>query len=1011
MKFENIHIESFGPHVNRTLNESDLSSGLTVIHGPNEAGKSAIRALIRMVLFGRMNARSQGASAFNYTHTSNAAGAGSLTMLAQDGKRFNVQRTERKQPVVSGDEDGSQELLTAILGRIDETLYQNVFSISLSELESMDTLGADQIRDRIYSAGLGLGEVSLPDAMKQLDAERSSPSGLWSPSAGLLRKNLTAIAEERRALRDAIAMASGYEDLARNIRDVKEKISVLDADLIKSRTRSARLKSINELRPVVARKKLLEDQIAGFRTVNGFPPDGMDQLNRLTSDMAGVKLQLSDAEVRLRSRTEELELIAPHSGVDEHEAEIKGILSKQKSYEDAVDNLPSVASQLEGERSSLTTGLMSLGEGWSTDTLNAFVDFEGTEARIIATQSEYERHLTAHNDARNQLETLKVTGDKISRDIEDAERQKSALGDVPDLSERDLAARTSKLESLRLTIIDNRSTSAASSPVTETSSNRIVAAGSAVLGIALIVVSAALAQWIGILGGIGLGGIAAYLFTRKASAPTTGVSSDPNSEIQRLLNELNLTGDISERQVVEELSTNQIDISRRTDYEKFEQLQANLAVELQRAQEQIKTATDAFSSAKEDLDAVESSWHALMTDLGFDAGFDAARALASVERIRALKLLKSNAIDLEGRVGAMSARVEEVESALNPITTALGITPALSGHAGATIIHLADVHESYVKNSATTDEMQSEIRRLSENVETLGTQVATLEKDERDLLKLADSATPEEFKTVAVELQERASAEKSLEDLILNQPSVNDSGPDSILTEISETADEEIAAELAAAEDQIRQLDSERGERQVTLGGLRTQKDELEKSNPTSAHELKIDELEQTIEEQAHRWAVLSVAHHAITTTRERYQRERQAPLMQHATEYFTQLTRGSYTRIETVLGEDEIRVFDEHDVAKGVDELSRGTAEQLYLAIRFALITEYCEHSEPLPLVMDDITVNFDKDRAKSAFEAITRLSSTQQILSLTCHESTVDGFIKAATETGLPAPAIVRL
>ena len=111
------------------------------------------------------------------------------------------------------------------------------------------------------------------------------------------------------------------------------------------------------------------------------------------------------------------------------------------------------------------------------------------------------------------------------------------------------------------------------------------------------------------------------------------------------------------------------------------------------------------------------------------------------------------------------------------------------------------------------------------------------------------------------------------------------------------------------------------------------------------------------------------------------------------------------------MLGEDEIRVFDEHGVAKSIDELSRGTAEQLYLSIRFALIKEYCEHSEPLPLVMDDVTVNFDKDRARSAFEAITQLSSTQQILSLTCHESTVEGFLKAADETGIPAPAIVRL
>lgn len=1011
MKFESIHIESFGPHVNRTLGEGEISSGLTVIHGPNEAGKSAIRAFIRMVLFGRMNARSAGAATFNYTHASTEAGAGSLWMLAQDGKHFNVQRTERKQPVVSGDEDGGQELLTAILGRIDETLYQNVFSISLSELESMDTLGADQIRDRIYSAGLGLGEVSLPDAMKQLDAERSSPSGLWSPSAGLLRKNLIAMAQERRELRDAAARASGYEDLARNIREVEEKIAGLDADLSKARTRAARLISVNELRPVAARKLLLESQIAGFRQVNGFPTDGLNQLNELTSTLASTKEQLSSAEVRLKSRAEELESIEPHSGIGEHEVAIRGILSKQKSYEDAVLNLPDVSAQLERERDSLTTGLMSLGEGWSAESLDAFVDFEGAESQITAAQSERDRQIVAFHESRGRLETLKSNSENIKRDIEDSERQKNALSDVPDLSDRGLKERSTKLESLQLAIIDQRSNPVTGASPADSGSNPLPAIMMMVAAVALAGISIALGEIIGIVGGVILVGFGLYLYTQKSEVPEAGASSDPNAEVQRLLNELNISGAVSERQVVEEISTIKFDITSRANHEMYDSQIASLSVNLKRVLEDIETATDVMSSNTRDLDDVEANWQTLMIKLGFDSNFDAARALASIERIRALKLHKSSATDFEGRVSAMTARVAEVESALNPIATALDISPTPSGQAGTTIIQLSSAFESYVANSASTREIRGEIRRLSESVESLGSQVSTLELDEARLLKIGDCTTPEEFRTVARELQERAATEKSLEDLILNQPAVNETGPNSILEEISERPDEEIKAELAAAEDQIAQLDLERGGQREILGAFGNQKDELEKSNPTAAHELKIDELEQAIEEQAHRWAVLSVAHYAIVSTRERYQQERQAPLMQHATEYFAQLTRGSYTRIETVLGEDEIRVFDEHGVVKSIGELSRGTAEQLYLSIRFALIKEYCEHSEPLPLVMDDVTVNFDEDRARSAFEAITQLSGTHQILSLTCHESTVEGFLEAADETGIPAPAIVRL
>jgi len=1011
MKIESIHIENFGPHIDLTLGEGQLSSGLTVVHGPNEAGKSAIRAFIRMVLFGRMNARSTGATKFNYTHATTGPGAGSLSILAEDGKKFTVQRTERRPPVVSGNEGGGQELLTAILGRIDETLYQNVFSISLSELESIDTLGADQIRDRIYSAGLGLGEVSLPDAMKRLEGERSSPSGLWSPSAGLLRKNLTAMAQERRDLRDAAARASGYEDLSVGIEEVESLIGGLDLELSKSRTTAARLKLVNELRPVAARKKLLEEQIARFRQTNGFPPDGLDQLNELTADLVGSTQQLSAVELRLKSRTEELQTVEPHSAVGEYEVEIRGILSRQQSYEDAARDLSDVKAQLDAEREGLVSGLESLGDGWSTATLDSFVDFEGARVRITSTQAERDHATSVASAALGNLETIKSAQEKVRRDLEDVVRRKDALTDVPGLIEMELRDRDAKLESLRLALIDGRSapTSASTSP--GPLSNPVVAIAAAAVGAVLIALSIGLGEVIGVAGGAGLIAIAGYLFTRKTSLSVIDTAANVNSEIQRLLNDLNLEDDTSERRVVELQSANRIDIERRSDFERYELQRADLSADLGRADAEIEAATEVVSSNARGLDEGEADWRALMIELGFSDRFDRAQALASVERVERLKLREANVMDFERRVTAISTTIEDVELALSPLTAALGLPPASTGQAGGAIAQLSAVFESYVANSATSRAIKNAIRELSESIKTLETQITALEQKETHLFEIAKCSSPEEFRSIARELQARVIAERSLADLVADQPAVNESGPNSILEEISMRAHEEITAELAAAEDRIGLLDTDRGAQREILGALRNQKKELEKSNPTAPHELKIDELEQAIEEQAHRWAVLSVAHHAILSTRERYQRERQAPLMQHATDYFKYLTSGGYTRIETVLGEDEIRVFDEHDVAKTVDELSRGTAEQLYLAIRFALIKEYCEHSEPLPLVMDDVTVNFDEKRARSAFESITRLSGTHQILSLTCHESTVEGFMKSAEDTGAPPPAIVRL
>jgi hypothetical protein len=70
---------------------------------------------------------------------------------------------------------------------------------------------------------------------------------------------------------------------------------------------------------------------------------------------------------------------------------------------------------------------------------------------------------------------------------------------------------------------------------------------------------------------------------------------------------------------------------------------------------------------------------------------------------------------------------------------------------------------------------------------------------------------------------------------------------------------------------------------------------------------------------------------------------------------------------------------------------LSRGTSEQLYLALRFGLVEHFVDTSkEPLPIVMDDILVNFDADRAERAARSIEELSKTCQVIYFTCHPTT---------------------
>ena len=66
---------------------------------------------------------------------------------------------------------------------------------------------------------------------------------------------------------------------------------------------------------------------------------------------------------------------------------------------------------------------------------------------------------------------------------------------------------------------------------------------------------------------------------------------------------------------------------------------------------------------------------------------------------------------------------------------------------------------------------------------------------------------------------------------------------------------------------------------------------------------------------------------------------------------------------------------------------MSTGTREQLYLALRLAYARHYCSYSEPLPLILDDVLVNFDAERAKATLRVLAEVGEKIQVVLLTCH------------------------
>ncbi len=105
----------------------------------------------------------------------------------------------------------------------------------------------------------------------------------------------------------------------------------------------------------------------------------------------------------------------------------------------------------------------------------------------------------------------------------------------------------------------------------------------------------------------------------------------------------------------------------------------------------------------------------------------------------------------------------------------------------------------------------------------------------------------------------------------------------------------------------------------------------------------------------------------------------------------FEAITDGAWTVTagENAKGETILRAAERaaNEPSKLVDQLSEGTRDQLYLALRLVAIETHVATAPPLPFIADDILQTFDDGRARAAMRALVGLSQHVQVIVLTHH------------------------
>lgn len=285
---------------------------------------------------------------------------------------------------------------------------------------------------------------------------------------------------------------------------------------------------------------------------------------------------------------------------------------------------------------------------------------------------------------------------------------------------------------------------------------------------------------------------------------------------------------------------------------------------------------------------------------------------------------------------------------------------------------------------------------------------------EADMMKVdATEAGATETDQAFYEAADRAETQRTLLAEIQNQTDqidrfiTGEEQPDIFWKELEATDADTFELKLNQAKGEDARISDERDAAASEQGLAARALKELDQTDLAVLASAKLESHRSELHEATDRWATLSVAQSLIDDAIRRFERENQPEMLQDIQRLFAVMTAERYTQVRRRMNEQStLVVIEQGGTEKVPAQLSTGTREQLYLAMRLAYVIHYCRRNEPLPLVMDDVLVNFDATRAAGTVDALAEVARSTQIIFLTCHKHTVD-----LIEARLPDAPVCRI
>lgn len=964
MEIRKATIYGFGKWVHFDL---DFSKGMCV-YGENESGKSTIHQFILFMLFGLPPKQRT-----FFQPKEGAQVGGRLTMFDEEIGEFTIERLDQVKNGAAtcytpdGKEYDEVWLREQLKGTTIAT-YESIFSFSAMDLTGIANMKEVDLSEMILGIGL-TGSTEIYQLEKHLESHLSK---LFKPSGTKpkINEQLAQLEKRYTTLVEFKENEATYREKKWKQLELEEERVDLHTEWKREKQNLTNLEKYLQAYPFLLDYQQAEEQLQSYEENVRFPESGINRLENLKQTLLPLQselriLQENEKKYKANRINLQNQLVdsSLYHAVEQLNSEKETYVSVEKELERIENVIHKKEIEIEAELDRLN---IDIGIEEIVDTPFPF-HLEKTWTQI---KRDVEQLTQDKEKLQREQNDLKQERNDIYRELEEVE--KYVLSDEEYLKLNDRLQKTREVEVLqRMQEEADRKQKTWNKRKKKKEKNiQFIFLGSLALAIILALVGFVMTiDWLPLIGFIVLlVGLGQWVIGKRSLKEWDDIQSTSLSMIESSYSK-------------EEMQEAELKLLQHNKY-------VNIMDTLK---ERLEQNDRKRTSMRENMKRLEEKEHRLNTEINKQVREYPYLQFVDIafwpEFYHNLKQLRSNAKDylqvIEERE-RLQTRLEQIRQKLVDFYQ----------------MHQWEIPESVPQQwkvlhdfLVQQQDRKQEIKQYEnflvgnkEEQQEVVQRIETYEKEMEALYKLANVATEEEFYQKAREVAERKQWEESLEKSVnqLERIFPNQSWR-VYLTRIEPEKD--IEGRLNETVEKVKDLEEEMMEIERDLAKLMTQLDTMESETNYSDH-LHQYELEQgKFTEQAKKWAIFKVAKDLLTQTKRAYQEKHLQQVIDQTTNYFERLTGSKYRKIYTPSKTKEFQVETAEGIRFSVNELSKGTMDQLYVSLRLA-IGQVLSENNRLPFIVDDAFLHFDSIRTNRIIHILEEISQSRQVILFTCKE-----------------------